>query len=160
MPSCIRRITFLAALLALFAQGAATQAASDESRLFRGAYVSKSVTKDSVPRPLAEETVKAGRKRTETRLRVRFDHYGVGDVIRWRAGCNHFGAEVDFGHRSLVLSSGTNTDILCSKPLQRQDAWLVRFFYGEPTWALDGRKLKLKSNGTVIKLRRRVGAGS
>jgi heat shock protein HslJ len=107
------------------------------------AYLSTSVKKNGAPHELIEGT----------RIRVKFareDH----DVIRWRSGCNHYGAQVDITPKRLQVGTITSTAIGCAKRFHRQDEWVASVFEADPKWARHGRRLRLKAGDDVIKLRR------
>jgi hypothetical protein len=116
------------------------------SALFGRAHLSTGVIKNGAPHALVEGT----------RIRVRFAHSDEGDRVRWRSGCNYYGAEVDVTAEHLNIGVIGSTAVACSKPLNRQDKWVARFFGSNPRWVRHGRRLKLMSADDVIKLRRRA----
>jgi heat shock protein HslJ len=114
--------------------------------LFGRAYLSKKVIKNGAPHTLVEGT----------KIRVKFEHRDNYDVVRWRSGCNRFGAHVEVMAERLKLGVITGTLVGCPKPLDRQDEWIASFFASDPEWVRNSRKLRLRSADDVIKLRRRA----
>ena len=78
------------------------------------------------------------------------------DVVRWRSGCNHFGARVEVTPGLLEVGSIASTAAGCSKRLHRQDEWAESIFASDPKWSRNGRRLKLKAGDDAIVLRRRA----
>jgi heat shock protein HslJ len=68
-------------------------------------FASTAVVEDGEPRALV-----AG-----TRIRLRF---GERDDLRWYAGCNHFGADVEIATDAVVVGPIAGTEIGCPADLQ------------------------------------------
>lgn len=137
----------LSACAVSLALGAAFAEAGDRSdRLFGRPYFATAVTKDGERHELVRGT----------RIRVGFDHDVETDYVFWDAGCNDFGAELEVKPRRLITGVTYSTDMLCRpRPIMRQERWVAKLFHSDPVWHARGRKLRLRSHGTVIRLRRR-----
>jgi heat shock protein HslJ len=104
-------------------------------------FVSVTVTERGEPRRLV----------TDTRIEVAFEKREPAGVVRWDAGCNYFGSEVEItGDRLLVDESMEGTALLCPDELHDQDEWLGAFFSSDPKWQLTDKRLTLTSGETVI----------
>ena len=150
MAGALRRHGRASALLSAgavcLALGAAFAEAGDRSdRLFGRPYFSTGVTRDGERHELVRGT----------RIRVYFWRDDESDHVTWNAGCNDFGAEVEIRPRRLITGATLSTLIGCPTPRLRQDRWVARLFRSDPVWQARGRKLRLRSHGTVIRLRRR-----
>jgi META domain len=132
-------------LVGLGTMGSA-QAKAPGAALFGPGYVSTKVIKDGAPHALVEAT----------KIRVKIEHRDNYDVVRWRSGCNRFGAHVEVMAERLKLGVITGTLVGCPKPLDRQDEWIASFFASDPEWVRNSRTLRLRSADDVIKLRRRA----
>jgi len=110
------------------------------------AFLSVEVTEGGQPRPLVEGT--------QITLTFGEDERTIGAY----AGCNHMGGRVDLGGRRLMVTELAQTLIGCEEPRQEQDAWLARFLTSAPTWSLDGARLTLEHEGTVVRLEERAAA--
>lgn len=106
-------------------------------------HQSVSVLKGGRPRPLVPNT----------NITLTFESRPTGDVIRWYAGCNTYGALVDATPRRLHLGEISGTDVGCPEPRHDQDDWLNRFFANNPYWELDGQHLTLAVRDTIITFR-------
>jgi heat shock protein HslJ len=153
-PSRARRIAVLAVAAAVVAAGIAvplallsglrrhpppparvTQTPAD---LWGRSFVSQAITENGVPRPLVPET----------RLEVVFRRTSIG----WEAGCNSSGGDLEATEDHLLVSNVVSTLIGCPDDLAQQDSWLSRFFVSDPSWMLEGDRLTLMSDDTVIEL--------
>jgi META domain len=79
-------------------------------------------------------------------------------VIRWTAGCNLFGARVRVDRKRLRLGVISGTEMACTRELERQDDWLLRFFRRDPRWRSSDGRLTITARGTAIKLQTRHAA--
>ncbi len=114
---------------------------------FGSAYLSSSVEKD------VERLDIYG----NTRLRVDFDHdLNYRDVVRFNAGCNSFGAELEIENERIVTGSVDSTLVQCSfLALESQDTFFARFFQADPAYVLSGNELRLTARDMVIDLKQR-----
>lgn len=130
-------------LLTLIACGSdgdeAEQAPAD---LWGRTFISTVVTEDGEPRPLVPDT----------RIRVTFEEREERGVVRWEAGCNTFGGEVEIGAERLLVGEITGTEIGCPDELHEQDNWLGGFLGSDPRWRSSDDRLTLTSGDTVIEL--------
>ena len=133
------------AVVAAVGVGWVAQAGGSGSALFGPAYDSTAVTKNGEPHELVEGT----------RIRVKFVHEDH-DVVRWRSGCNQFGAGVEVTPKRLEVGQIGGTEVGCAKRLHRQDEWIARVFGSDPKWIRQGRRLKLRAGDDAITLRRRA----
>ena len=140
------RIAVVAGALVLSSAFVAVPALAG-GELFGRAYVSTSVKKDGKRYELYKDT----------RLRVDFDREsGDGDVMRWRAGCNFFGAEFVAEDHRIVTGAVDSTEMACSpERRERQDRFFLRFFRADPAYVASGNELQLRTEDVVIDLRRR-----
>jgi len=134
------------AVVGVIATVGATDAQGSGDELVGKRYDSISVVMNGEPHELAKGT----------RIGVRFERRDGYDVVRWQAGCNHFGAPVKIRPRRLLTGRIDGTAVGCSDALLRQDRWLAGFFSRDPRWTLRGRRLGLRSGDDVIRLRRRA----
>jgi heat shock protein HslJ len=142
----MRRPKRLAAVLSavLLAAGSA-QAGKGAGELFGHGYVSTKVLKGGDPHPLFEGA----------KVRVDFDRRDGPDVVRWRADCNYFGADVRVTEERLVIGQIEGTDMACAGRQLRRDRWLLRFFAADPRWRIPRTGiLRLIAGDRVIRLRR------
>jgi hypothetical protein len=139
-------VVALAAILGLaLLTGAPVDAKRVGSALFGKPFVSsEAVVKNGHRAPLVEGT----------RIRVRFAREDQRHLIRWRAGCNFFGARVEITPTRLEVGQVTGTAIGCERPLALQERWVSRFIGSDPDWVRHGRKLRLTRHDDVIRLRR------
>jgi heat shock protein HslJ len=72
------------------------------------------------------------------------------DSVGWRAGCNHFGANVEVTDDHLDVGQVAGTQIGCPAELQRQDEWVLDFFASDPAWQLSDQGLMLSSDDSAI----------
>jgi heat shock protein HslJ len=113
--------------------------------LLRGqAFASTAVTEDGEPRALV-----AG-----TRIRLRF---GAGEDLRWYAGCNHFGADVEIAADIVVVGQIAGTEIGCPAELQEQDEWVAGFLGSDPGWHVSDGGLTLTTDEGVIEFEAAAG---
>jgi heat shock protein HslJ len=104
--------------------------------------VSVSVTENGEPRPLV-----AG-----TRIELTFEARDEDGSLALRAGCNILGAGLRITPSRLVVDAVGGTEMGCADELHRQDRWVASFFGSDPAWRLDGDRLTLTSDATVIEL--------
>jgi hypothetical protein len=129
----------------LLAAGSA-QAESDSGELFGPGYVSTKVLRGGEPHPLF----------ARTKVRVDFERRSGPDAIRWRADCNHFGADLRVTGERLVTGQIEGTAVGCAKRQLRRDRWLTRFFSADPKWRIPrAGALRLIAGDRVIRLRSR-----
>jgi heat shock protein HslJ len=88
-----------------------------------------------------------------TEIRMAFEHREGERILRWEAGCNAWGAPVTIGADRLELGEISLSADGCSDALERQDAWLQRFFRSQPAWTRDGDMLTLTADDVVIEFR-------
>jgi len=84
------------------------------------------------------------------------------NVVRFRAGCNTFGAGVEITPDRLLVGRIVGTAMRCPDELARQENWASDFFGSDPNWQLSGDVLTLTSSETVVEMeesRRVTGAG-
>lgn len=120
-----------------------TTAPSDHGAALRNrSFRSTSVTRDGQPRPLVDGTT----------IDVQFADEGRGDLIRWRSGCNTAGGPLVITADRLDVEDGGSTAMGCDADRMAQEEWVHAFFLSDPSWAADGSRLTLTSDGTVIEL--------
>jgi heat shock protein HslJ len=105
-------------------------------------FVSVTVTEGDEPRQLVPDT----------RIEVTFEERENQGVVRWAAGCNAFGGEVEITADRLLLGEVGGTEMGCRDQFQEQDEWLLGFFDSDPHWRLSDDRLTLTSGETVIEL--------
>ena len=140
----IPRIAVAASALLLSAALLAAPALAG-GELFGRAYVSTSVKKDGKRYELYKDT------------RLRVDHEsGNRDVVRWRAGCNFFGAEFEAEDNRIITGDAESSEMACSpERRERQDRFFLRFFKADPAYVTSGNGLQLRTEAVVIDLLRR-----
>jgi heat shock protein HslJ len=116
---------------------------ADSPALTGRTFLSDSVTVSGSPRPLV--------RGTQIRLTITTDHR-----VSATAGCNILSGTVRIDSDRLVVSALGSTEMGCDPPRHTQDEWLAAFLATNPTYVLDGSRLHLRSNDTVIELRDRV----
>ncbi|MEO6058883.1 MAG: META domain-containing protein [Candidatus Limnocylindria bacterium] len=121
-------------VLVLLAACAQTSGATLEGRTF----LSTSVTKDGVERPLV----------ADTRIRLSLEDGRLGAS----AGCNIYGADYSISNGHLVASGGSMTEMGCDDERSAQDEWLFAFLGSSPTIRFDSDGMVLEYEGTVITL--------
>lgn len=106
-------------------------------------FVAATVTQDGEARPLAPGTP----------VEVEFAKEERGEVVRW-SSCNLSGSLVDITEERLVLLEDEPPSTLmgCTDEFNEQLEWLTSFFVTDPYWVLDGDRLTLSSEETVIEL--------
>lgn len=137
--------TFVAAPLAAPPHAASSMGTPTGKALFGRAWVAKAIVKDG-------ERI---RLEPGTRLVLRLRHGRHGDFATWRAGCNHFDAQVDVDPERLRLHEIVQTQMGCKRALLRQDNRIARFLASNPRWKRKGRRLILRSGDDAIRLKRR-----
>lgn len=133
--------------LAGAALGACGSDESDAQRpadLIGQSFISTSVTDSGEPRPLVEDT----------EITLSFDEREDRQIIRWKAGCNTFAADVEIGVGRLTVAQVAGTEIGCPEPLHRQDEWLAEFFGSDPRYELVDGVLVLRSGDVEVELMR------
>lgn len=113
--------------------------------LWNRGFASVRLTEGGEPRPLVPGT------RVELAFEERLKS---ANVIRWRSGCNISGGEVTVTRRRLLVEASGGTDMGCPEERHEQDDWVRSFFGSDPTWELDGNRLRLISGDTVIDFER------
>ena len=121
-------------VLVLLSACAQTPGATLEGRTF----LSTSVTKDGVERPLV----------ATTRIRLTLADGRLGAS----AGCNIYGADYSISDGRLVARGGSMTEMGCDEERSAQDEWLFGFLGSNPTITFDSDGLVLTHDGTVITL--------
>lgn len=87
-----------------------------------------------------------------TTLEVQFAPAQEGSM-RWRAGCNDAGTDVDITPDRLLLGPIASSARGCDEARERQDDQIGAFFAGNPAWLLTDGELVLTSGDVVIRLR-------
>jgi heat shock protein HslJ len=136
---------FIVVLLMSFgcAESSAVDARDDRTRAFEWwgeTFTSTSILEHGRERPLAPGT----------EIRLVFEQRNDQRILRWKAGCNTWGAPVTIGADRLEVGAGSQSANGCPDALDRQDAWLQRFFRSRPAWTRDGDVLTLTADDTVI----------
>lgn len=122
------------------ADDAAPGDAGSASPLLGRTFLSESVTEDGEPRTLLEGT----------RIEITF---GDDGRINLNAGCNSIGGPVAIGAHKLVVDELSSTAAGCiPDELHEQDEWLSGILHSDPTYVLDGDRLRLESAGSVIEM--------
>lgn len=85
-------------------------------------------------------------------LTVHFEAATDGDVIRWRISCNTAGGRVTISADRLTVGEVGSSAVGCGPEKEAEDTWIASFFDSSPGWTLDGTRLTLRSEGTVIVL--------
>lgn len=139
------RAVGLCALASIAASGCfssddSTDPPQQPQNLLNRTFVSTSVTEHGEARPLVPGT--------EIVLTV--SETEDGRSLGWRAGCNHFGADVTISATILEVVPAYSTAMGCSRDLIDQDEWLAEFFEGDPEWGLSGEELILTSGENRI----------
>ena len=101
-------------------------------------FLSTSVTKDGIERPLVATT--------RIRLTLADGHLGAS------AGCNIYGADYSISDGRLVARGGSMTEMGCDEERSAQDEWLFEFLGSNPTITFDSDGLVLTHDDTVITL--------
>lgn len=112
-------------------------------------YESVSVVRDGEPRELVKGTP----------IWLRFKQRKRHDLVSWQGGCNRLGSQVEIRPWRLRTGQISGTKQGCKRALRGQEEWLVRFFDQDPSWAVRGRRLRLRVGDDVIRLRRRSRSG-
>jgi heat shock protein HslJ len=103
-------------------------------------------------------SVRGGSEKSPPTIRPRKIHVSFakshGRWIGWEVACNSFGARVRITRTKLKIRAVIGTTIGCPPALEREDAWLTRFFQSDPKWRWHASRLTLWSEGNVIKLKR------
>jgi heat shock protein HslJ len=88
-------------------------------------------------------------------ITVEFEEQGGETVLRWRATCNSFSANVEItADRLLVADEVAATQLGCaSQDAYAEDEWLSAFFGSDPDWRLSGERLDLTADETTIELK-------
>jgi heat shock protein HslJ len=110
--------------------------------LWSNTFVSTEVTEDGESRSLV----------SDTRISVTFEEREDGGFVRWEAGCNTLGADVEVTDEQLLVGTIGGTEMGCPDELQEQDEWVTDFFRSNPDWELNDDRFTLTSDGTVIEL--------
>ncbi len=74
------------------------------------------------------------------------------DVVRFRAGCNTFGAGVEITDDRLLVGRIVGTEMRCPADLARQEKWVSDFFGSDPNTELSRDVLTLTSGETVVEM--------
>lgn len=85
-------------------------------------------------------------------LTVHFEGASDGDVMRWRISCNTAGGRVTISADRLTVGEVGSSAVGCGPEKEGEDTWIASFFDSSPGWVLDGTRLTLRSEGTVIVL--------
>lgn len=85
-----------------------------------------------------------------TEIDLFFEQREDGEIVRWNAGCNTWGARVSVGAERIHTTEASQSASGCPEALDRQDEWLREFFASDPAWERDGKQLTLMSDGTQI----------
>ena len=133
----LRLMTLL--LIPLLAAACGDDASGGAARLTGRSFLSDSVSVGGNPRPLV-----AG---TQIRLTFSTDHR-----ISASAGCNILGGTVRIEDDRLTVDNLGSTEMGCDPARHSQDEWLATFLSANPSYVLDGARLQLRSNDTVIEL--------
>jgi heat shock protein HslJ len=140
----VRSLACAVGLLLLASCGPGEGTAQPEQADLSGtSFVSTKVTESGEPRPLV----------ADTRIEATFEQ----GAVRWEAGCNSFGADVEITADHLLLTEIVATEAGCAGELQQQDSWLMVFFQADPRWELWGDRLTLSSGATIIELKKAQG---
>ena len=119
-------------------------AGHEPADLWNRSFVAERIVFDGQPSPVDEQSY----------LYVTFA--GGEDVIRW-GNCNHTGEDGNVGPRRLQIRQDEalgfgQTEIGCPEYLEDQLHASMRFFFEDPYWRFDGRRLILSSGDSVIEL--------
>ena len=147
----LARAGLFAALLAGCGNDNAGQPELSAADLVGHSFASMEVTEGGKSRPLVGDTF----------IVVVFAREDE-DVVRFRAGCNTFGAGVEITPDRLLVGRIVGTAMRCPDELARQENWASDFFGSDPNWQLSGDVLTLTSSETVVEMeesRRVTGAG-
>ena len=135
-------VLLLAATVTLVACGDSSSSGSPDDTsqldLVGLTYVGDDVTVDGAPSPLVKGST----------IRLTFSDGSIGAS----AGCNQMGGDASWDDGLLKAQNLFMTEMGCSEPLMKQDAWLSDFLSSEPTLTQDADTLTLTSDGTVITL--------
>lgn len=126
-------------LLPLLAAACGDDAGGSAARLTGRSFLSDSVSVGGNLRPLV-----AG-----TRIRLMFS---TDRRITATAGCNILGGTVRIEDDHLTVSDLGSTEMGCDPARHSQDEWLSSFLSANPAYVLDGTRLQLRSDDTVIEL--------
>jgi heat shock protein HslJ len=85
-----------------------------------------------------------------TTVRLAFD--STGQVLSFRADCNHMGGKLELSGDELSVGTVESTSMGCDPPRQAQDDWLVEFMQSSPAWELTGGTLDLTSGDRSMTL--------
>lgn len=102
-------------------------------------FLSEAVTEAGVPRPLVDGT------------QIRLEFHDDGRLTA-TAGCNILGGSVDVREDRIVVADLSTTEIGCDPARHAQDEWLARFLALDPAYRLDGNRLQMEADQTVIDL--------
>jgi heat shock protein HslJ len=115
-------------------------AAGDDGDLLVGrVFLSEEVVEDGAPRELV----------SGTQIQLSFPEDGG---IRASAGCNTMLATLELDGDRMVIGDVGSTEMGCDSARQEQDEWLAGVLSADPVYVLDGDRLRLDSDGTVIEL--------
>jgi hypothetical protein len=142
-------IAAVLAAMPLLLASVAPASFSPGDRLWGKNFASVTVRQGGEPKPLLPGT----------RILVSFRRESGRQIVRWRAGCNTFGATLEVTRRRLWVGSGAGTAVGCSEERHRQDEWVGRFIGSDPRWELAGGSLTLRSGDRVVRLRRQARRG-
>jgi len=113
-------------------------------------FVAVRVTKHGRERPLV----------ADTELRIHPHRRSDGrDVLRWHAGCNTFGGDLQVTEdRFDVSTSPGSTAVGCSEAHYDQENWFTAFLEGDPRWRLsdDRKQLTLRGADAAIVFEQRA----
>lgn len=102
-------------------------------------FLSESVTEDGLPRALVDGT------------KVGLTFHPDGRLSA-TAGCNNIAGSVEVESARILVGELAMTELGCAPPLHEQDRWLADFLAAGPAYTLDGDRLRLDADGTVIEL--------
>lgn len=85
-------------------------------------------------------------------IRLKF----TADTIGAHAGCNSMGGDVSVEDGVLVVGPISMTEMACDEPLMRQDTWLSGLLGDRPAVDLEGDRLTLRTDDTVLVLTEEV----
>ena len=135
-----RNRTSIAFVLLALVAGACGDSGDRVAATMKGrTFLSESVTVQGQPRPLLPAT----------QVRITFSTDGR---ITASAGCNLLSGTVRTEDDHLVIADLASTEMGCDPARHVQDEWLSSVLVTNPTFAIDGAQLELRSGDTVLRL--------
>jgi heat shock protein HslJ len=120
--------------------GSGDEPAAGASELVGRTFLSESVTENGQPRPLVDGS----------EITLSFPEDGR---ITFDSGCNHMDGTLGIEDDRLVVSEISMTEMACDPiELMDQEQWLAGVMDADPSYALDGERLRLESGDVVIEL--------